>query len=359
MFTVGSFADRLIGWYTEHRRSLPWRGETDPCRIWISEVMLQQTQVETVIPYYRRWIESLPTVQSVAAATQDDLLKLWEGLGYYGRCRNFHRACRIVEQDYGGEIPRTWSQFRKMPGVGDYTAAAVLSIAFGEPLPVIDGNVGRVMARITAFSKPVAKGKKPFAEVLQQWIDVKRPGDFNQAMMVLGSLICRKNQPRCDVCPVSGFCEGFRMGRVDQFPIRQTPKKRPHRTVAAGIIWDGDRFLIQRRPDDGLLGGLWEFPGGGVEKGETVEDALIREIAEETGLQVSLLRKIGQVNHAYTHFSITLHAYHCALLNGSRLRTDESERRWIHFEDVAGYAFPRANHKLFELMREKGLPSVA
>lgn len=343
----------LLGWYANHRRSLPWRGETDPYRIWVAEVMLQQTQVEAVIPYYRRWLEQFPTVRSVAEASLDQVLKIWEGLGYYSRCRNVHRACQIVAHKYGGEVPSTWEEFRHLPGVGDYTAAAVLSFSFGKVYPVLDGNVSRVMARLTAFPEPVSKGKRTFLRKLEEWIDREDPARFNQAMMELGSLVCRKNQPRCFECPITGFCLGYRRGNPGGYPVRSSVKPRPHRTVVAGVIWEGNRFLIQKRPENGLLGGLWELPGGKVMAGESREKALVREIAEETGLAVTVKEPIGWVDHAYSHFSITLHAFHCSVVDGSRMKS-ERNRKWISPKDITRFAFPKANHKLFGLLDGEG-----
>lgn len=348
------FSEHLLTWYGKQRRVLPWRDESDPYRIWISEVMLQQTQVGTVIPYYHRWLQRFPTLESVAQSSLDDVLKVWEGLGYYSRCRNFHRACQIVIKDYGGRVPEDWTPFRQLPGVGDYTAAAVLSFAFGKPHPVIDGNVSRVMARLLAFSRPVTRGRRIFGERLNGWMDRKRPGEFNQAMMELGSLVCRRNQPHCFECPVADFCEGYKQGVPEEFPVRLETKRRPHKILVVGVIWRGDKFLIQKRPEEGLLGGLWEFPGGKVNKGESLEEALLREIKEETLLHVSVKKPIGTVEHAYSHFSITLHGYHCSVLDGSHLKESETERRWVEPEDLPDFAFPKANHKLFHLLRSDG-----
>ncbi len=315
--------------------------------------MLQQTQVKTVIPYYWRWLERFPTIHSVASSSQDETLKVWEGLGYYSRCRNFHRACQIVQWTYGGEVPSTWKEFRPLPGVGDYTAAAVLSFAFGRVHPVLDGNVSRLMSRLLAFTDPVTRGQKVFLKRLNEWIDHDRPGEFNQAMMELGSLVCRRNQPHCFACPVTDSCLAYRKGIAEELPVRSLKKPRPHRTIVAGVIWDDRKFLIQKRPEDGLLGGLWELPGGKVTRGESLEAALMREIAEETGMRVEVEKPIGSVDHAYTHFSITLSAYHCSVLSGSGTR-NESVGRWIVPSDISRFAFPRANHKLFNLLESEG-----
>ncbi|MFQ6615514.1 MAG: A/G-specific adenine glycosylase [Fidelibacterota bacterium] len=351
---MNPFSQALLGWYDQSGRTLPWRGQRDPYRVWVSEVMLQQTRVETVIPYYLRWIENLPAVTSVAEASLDEVLKLWEGLGYYSRCRNLHRACRAVVDEYGGQIPSSWNEFRGLPGVGDYTAAAVLSVVHGRASPAVDGNVARVMSRILASRRPVEKNRRVFRKRLGEWIDPDRPGDFNQAMMDLGSLVCRKNQPRCFDCPVTTFCGGYRQGNPERFPVVGKSKARPHQTAVVGIIWDGDRFLIQKRPTEGLLGGLWEFPGGKVRAGEPLKKALVREVLQETGLHVSVKDFVASLDHAYSHFSVTLHAFHCYPRGRGSGRNTNPEQAWIAPEDIRRFAFPRANHKLFELLEGKG-----
>lgn len=351
---MSSFSEALLEWYDRSGRTLPWRGERDPYRVWVSEVMLQQTQVETVIPYYTRWIERFPGVKAVARASQDEVLKMWEGLGYYSRCRNFHRACRRVVSEYGGQIPSSWKEFRGLPGVGDYTAGAVLSVCFGSAVPAVDGNVARVMSRVLAFDRPVEAGGKIFRETVMEWMDRSRPGDFNQAIMDLGSLICRRNQPHCFDCPVTPFCRGYREGHPEKFPVRVKPKPRPHVTAVVGIIWIGRKFLIQKRPAQGLLGGLWEFPGGKVRTGESAEKALRREVRQETGLAVRVKDFVGTVDHAYSHFSVTLHAFHCLPEGEPGIQNGDQDRRWISPAEISRFAFPKANHKLFDVLRTRG-----
>jgi len=357
---MASFANLLLGWYQNHQRPLPWRSESDPYRILLSEVMLQQTQVGTVIPYYKRWLRRFPTLESVATSTQDEVLKVWEGLGYYSRCRNFYHACQIVVESHEGRIPSDRGELRQLPGVGDYTASALLSFAFGQSYPVLDGNVNRVMVRLMAFPEPASKGKRMFTHQLNKWIDRKCPADFNQAMMDLGSLVCRKNQPRCispqsfGDCPVTQFCKGYRQGNPERFPVRHGTRFRPHRTAVAGVIWDGDLFLIQQRPDHGLLGGLWEFPGGEVKKGDSPEKALVRGIKEETGLRITVQEPIGTVNHDYTHFSTKLHAFHCTMKNRCKIKGSQINRKWIGPGDIENFAFPRVNHKLFTMLDGEG-----
>lgn len=364
MATMAQFSEQLLIWYQSHRRVLPWREETDPYRIWLSEVMLQQTQVKTVIPYYHRWLQKFPTLESVALSSLDEVLKVWEGMGYYSRCRNFFKACQIVKREYEGRIPSSWFEFRQLPGVGDYTAAAVLSFAFDKPYPVLDGNVNRVMARLLVFPDNPSKGKKLFIQKLNEWMNPEKPSEFNHAMMDLGSLVCRKHQPRCippgngtestETCPINEFCKGYFQGNPELFPVRPEKKPRPHRTIVAGVIWNGDRFLIHRRPENGLLGGLWEFPGGKVRRGESLKKALVREIKEETRLQVTVQKPVGIIDHAYSHFSITLHVFHTSLMGGQEEKSTPDDCKWIAPGDLEKFPFPTANHKIFSILNEEG-----
>ena len=353
MYNTKNMIPQLHSWYEKQKRPLPWRETTDPYKIWLSEVMLQQTQVKTVIPYYNRWLNELSTLKAVADTTLGKTLKLWEGLGYYARCRNFYKACQIVEKEFSGHIPESKKLFLKLPGVGEYTAAAVLSIAFGKQYPVLDGNVYRVMARLLAFNGNRREGNRVFLNTLEEWIEKTDPGDFNQAFMELGSQVCKKVNPLCERCPLISGCAAYSSGTQDQFPIRHYRPPRPHKTVVVGIIWNGERFLIQKRLPKGHLGGLWEFPGGKVEEGEELSIALRREIAEETGLKIKLGRTIGKIEHTYSHFSISLHAFHCHL-NGSSTPLEVEDRRWIAPEQIADFPFPKANHKLFNLLNEQG-----
>ena len=325
----------------------------DPYRIWLAETMLQQTQVATVIPYYQRWLGKFPTLKSVAKAHIDELLKYWEGLGYYRRCHYFHKAAKEVLTKHKGAIPRQLNMFRSLPGVGDYTASAVLSIAFNLPLVTMDGNVRRVGARLlrrrnlTPFNRRVIKHK------LQRWLDQKRPGDFNQALMDLGNLVCRPNQAHCHTCPLTKYCQAYQTGRPENYPHVVRRKPIPHYQVVAGIIWHGNRFLIQRRPESGLLGGLWEFPGGKVQAGETSQAALLREIREECQAEVEVMGEIGSARHTYTHFSITFTLFHCRFQDADGV-PNGATRRWITPTEVPNYAFPKVNHKLFSLLDQQG-----
>jgi A/G-specific adenine glycosylase len=324
---------RLLAWYRKGARDLPWRRTRDPYAIWVSEIMLQQTQIATVIPYYERWMKRFPTVKALARAPLDDVLKMWEGLGYYARARNLHKAAREVKT-----LPRSSEDWRSVPGVGPYTAAAIASIAHGERAAVFDGNVRRVLSRLAAADvseAPAPRGK---------------PGDYNQALMELGQRVCTFRAPKCDACPLAADCRARAAGTPEQWPSRKPKKDVPHKEVAIGVIWDGDRFYVQRREEEGLLGGLWEFPGGKREKGETFEQCLRREIREETGFQVDVGPYLTTVKHRYSHFSVELHTYHCFLRKG------KGSGRWVTLDEVEKLAMPKANLRILDEMRRAGRP---
>lgn len=343
---ISDFRRTLLAWYRENRRDLPWRRTRDPYRILVSEVMLQQTRVSTVIPYYGRFLKAFPTVASLARARQDRLMKLWEGLGYYARARNLQAAATQIVADHGGRIPRDPETFSKLPGAGPYTTAAVLSIAFGVPLAAVDGNVKRVISRLFDIDRLI-QPNDPEVQTLAQRLMGKRKGDFNQAMMELGARVCTPKRPACLLCPVRTFCRSFKAGTVDERPVVLSRKARPHLCVVAGILKKGVSVLIGRRPDRGLLGGLWEFPGGKVERGETLRMALEREFREELGVEVEAGEPVARVEHAYTHFSVTLHGLPCRLRRGVPVARIHSAIRWVSPAALGRYAMPEANRKLW------------
>jgi A/G-specific adenine glycosylase len=353
---VEEFASRLLNWYAQNKRDLPWREHHDPYQVWVSEIMLQQTRVSTVIPYYKSFIEQFPDTSALAASDSGAVLKAWEGLGYYARARNLHRAAREVTERFGGEVPSEPSVFRELPGVGEYVCAAVGSIAFGAPLAAVDGNVRRVLARLFALDSPVnrSSSQRLFQEQADRLLDPSRPGDFNQAMMELGATVCTPRNPSCTACPISEFCAAKVLDRVSEFPVREKRKPVPHYHVAVGVVEDGDRMLITRRPPSGLLGGLWEFPGGKVRDGETAEQACQREIAEEVSLSVEVGDFVGRVRHAYTHFKVEMDVFRCRYAGGEIELNGPTDFRWVVHEELEEYAFPRANHKFIPLLRDGG-----
>jgi A/G-specific adenine glycosylase len=347
-----NFSKQLLDWYFSRERDMPWRGETDVYKIWLSEVMLQQTQVETAKPYYQRWLSKFPNTQSVADASEDEVLKLWEGLGYYARARNFKSACEWIQNENNGEIPINSDDFRQLKGVGDYIHAAVRSIAFNEVLPVIDGNVKRVVARIIELDSAPSQALNIIKKFLINEISHKSPGDFNQAIMDLGSTICKPRNPKCSECNISSFCKSYKNNTVDNYPVSEKKRTVPHHKIAVGLIWKENKILISKRHSNAMLGGLWEFPGGKIKKGESAKECVKREIKEELSVNVSVGKKIDTIKHAYTHFTIELTAYHCQYESGEAARVDCADFKWIKTRQIDSLPFPKANHKIFNKIPE-------
>ena len=348
-------ANTLLAWYRRSRRDLPWRRTTDPYCIWVSEVMLQQTQVATAIPYYQRFIARFPDPAALACAPLDDVLKAWEGLGYYARARNLHAAAREVVARFGGVVPRDAQAFRSLPGVGEYIAAAVPSIAFGVPVVVVDGNVKRVVARLFAVADSVDRpaGARIIRERADALLDRAHPGDFNQALMELGALVCRPMAPACGECPVADACSAFAAGTPQDFPRRNARREVPTQRIAIGVVAREDRVLITRRAEAGMLGGLWEFPGGKVLPDESPAEACRREIREEVNLDVEVGERIARVKHAYTHLKVEIDVYSCRYTGGEVRLDGPTDHRWILLEETTQYAFPKANHKFLKLLQNR------
>jgi A/G-specific adenine glycosylase len=342
----------LKKWYRANQRDLPWRRSKNSYHIWVSEVMLQQTQVNTVLNYYRRFLKTFPNIKKLAGADLQAVLKAWEGMGYYARARNLHRAARAVVHDHGGRIPDTWEAFHNLPGVGDYIAAAVLSIAFDQPHAVVDGNVKRVLARLHKIHAPVNQtgSYSQFKKAADKLLNSRQPGIFNQAMMELGALICKPRNPLCDVCPLNRLCRAYQTQQVVDFPKRQKLKATPQYHIAVGVVFKKERVLITRRKTEGLLGGLWEFPGGKIKDGESAQAACIREIKEEVNLSVHIDRHLAQIKHAYTHFKIVMEVFCCKYVSGRVYLRGPEAFRWIRLNEYKSYPFPKANHKFIPLL---------
>lgn len=344
----------LLSWYHRHRRDLPWRNTTDIYRIWVSEVMLQQTQVTTVIPYYHRFLRRFPDILSLSRAGEEEVLKLWEGIGYYNRCRNLHRAARMVESAFAGKIPRSPDRFRRLPGVGPYIEAAVMSIAVGLPLPAVDGNVLRVYTRLMGIDDDIRRSstRKRITGELARIIPADAPGDFNQAVMELGALICIPRSPRCLKCPLRRVCRARINGRTGDIPRRSPRAPVPEYSVSIAVILRGNKFFIQKRAPEGHLAGMWEFPGGKAREGETPEQALRREIREELDIDVDVIKKVAEVRHAYTHFKIDLHVFLCRSEAVEFRPLRHQPFKWITVRQIDQYPFQAANHKFFEKLRD-------
>jgi A/G-specific adenine glycosylase len=275
-------SDLILDWYEQQARRLPWRGSKNPYVVWISEIMLQQTRVEAVIPYFERWMERFPHMAILAEASEQEVLAVWEGLGYYGRARNLHKAANIVMKEYGGILPRETKELCRLPGIGKYTAGAIASMAFGQDVPSLDGNVRRVLARVfdVAEVADAPAGEKILWGLAEQHLPKGRAGDYNQALMDLGAMICLPRNPHCLLCPLKKICRAFLLGIQAQRPVLKPKAKLPHYTVTAAVIRRKGKVLLAKRPSKGLLGGMWEFPGGKIEKDETLQACLMREIQE-------------------------------------------------------------------------------
>jgi A/G-specific adenine glycosylase len=334
---------------------MPWRGERDPYRVWLSEIMLQQTQIETVKPYYARFLATYPTVEALAAAPLDAVLKSWEGLGYYSRARHLHAAAGRIAAE--GGFPRTVDGLLALPGVGRYTAGAIASIAFGVRAPVVDGNVIRVFARLLDMAEDItAKGTLDRLWALAEaWLPDERPGDYNQALMDLGRMVCTPKRPACHTCPLRSRCRAAANGTQTERPVKPTRARTPHYDVSAGLITDdAGRLLIAQRPADGLLGGLWEFPGGKQEPGETLEACLTRELHEELGVIVQVGAHFISVRHAFTHFRITLHAFWCRIISGEPQAIAVQNWTWVQEAELDAFAFGKADREVIAALRQRG-----
>ena len=351
---------RLLDWYAVEARELPWRKTCDPYPILVSEFMLQQTQVSTVLRYFDRFLERFPSFHALASASIDDVLKAWEGLGYYRRAHNLHRTAQTVVEEHGGRLPATVSELRALPGIGPYTAAAIASIAFGLDEPVLDGNVIRVLTRLGCIPGDPSRAatRRVLLRDARDLANCECVADLNQALMDLGARICLPRSPRCHRCPLSDECDAHHRRLEAAYPERSTRRRIPHIDVVAGIVWDGVpfdhevRFLVSRRRDEDMLGGLWEFPGGRVEEGESLEVALRRELREELEIDVEVLQPLLEVDHAYTHFRMTLHVFHCRVTSGEPRAIECSDWRWATLEDLADLALSAADRKVVRAIEE-------
>lgn len=346
------FHASLLEWYDEDARDLPWRRTDDAYCIWLSEIMMQQTRIEQGTPYYERFLERFPELNALAAATEEEVLKQWEGLGYYSRARNLHRTAKILVEQYDGIFPRDPEVLQLLPGIGKYTAGAIASIAYGVPVSVVDGNIKRVLARLYAIQESIdlSSVDKRLWELSAVVLNPRRPGDHNQAMMELGARICVPRNPLCASCPVQKHCRAFGAKLQDELPQRTPKKKIPHHEmVVAALVHEGN-YLIVKRPSEGFLGGLWEFPGDRIKKAETHEEALRRVGQEMLALEIKAGGLVSVVRHAYTHFRVTLNVYRCTTESSEVLLKDHTDSLWVKAEDFEDYPFPTGHRKFLHLL---------
>lgn len=345
----------LLQWYQTAGRDLPWRKTQDPYKIWISEIMLQQTQVKTVIPYFERWLDRFPTLEALAEADLQSVLKAWEGLGYYARARNLHRSAKVLVEQFSGQFPDTLEDTLTLPGVGRTTAGGILSAAFNVPLAILDGNVKRVLSRLVNLTVPPNRALSQLWEISQSLVPLNQARDFNQALMDLGATVCIPRQPNCAICPWKLSCKSYNLGIQNQRPMTETKAPLPHKIIGVAVIWDTNgNILIDRRKPEGLLGGLWEFPGGKVEPGETIPDCIQREIQEELGIVIAVEEKLMTIDHAYTHFKVTLNVHHCRHVSGESQTLECDEIKWVTLAELDQYPFPKANLQIIQALQQLG-----
>ncbi|HAY85305.1 MAG TPA: A/G-specific adenine glycosylase [Chloroflexi bacterium] len=354
-----NLAQKLLRWYHQHQRSFPWREDPDPYPVWISEIMAQQTRLETMLPYFQRWMARFPSIAALAEASQQEVLNMWEGLGYYSRARNLHRAAKTIMESFNGQLPATRSELETLPGIGRYTAGAIASIAFGQDEAVVDGNVKRVYARLFQISDPI---NTPAVEnriwaLAESQLPHGQAGDYNQALMDLGATICLPRQPLCQRCPLSGECQAFQNNLTAELPVKKQTPSSPHHTVTAAVLHaQNGQVLIAQRPQEALLGSLWEFPGGKRENGESLKACLKREILEELQCTIKIGEKLGIFKHAYTHFKVTLHAYHCELVSDSISPQYHQEVRWVNISDLGEYPMGKIDRLISQQLQEHNTP---
>jgi A/G-specific adenine glycosylase len=312
--------------------------------------MLQQTRVTTVIPYYQRFLEIFPDVVTLAKAKDGALMKTWEGLGYYARARHLREAAKTIVKKHHGKLPTSRQELLLLRGFGIYTASSVASLAFGEDCAAVDGNVMRVLARVYAIESDIRKSaaKREFQRIADALLPQGRAGQFNEALMELGATICKPKNPACEACPIRRHCRAFAEGRVNELPRKSPKAEIPHHQIAIGVVHKNGKVLIALRPSEGLLGNLWEFPGGKLKREESLEECCRRETLEETGLEVEVGKRFSVVEHSFTHFRITLHAFHCRYVRGKASPKTSQKIRWVKLIDLDEYAFPKANKKIIE-----------
>lgn len=355
---INDLRQRLCDWFTVHQRPLPWRATYDPYHIWISEIMGQQTQIERVAEYFLRWVERFPDLAAVAAAPEQAILKAWEGLGYYSRARNLHQTALRLIASGASEIPADYRQLLALPGIGPYTAAAIVSIAFNQPYPLLDANVARLFARLADIGRPLKESatQKRLHALAEALLDRANPRIYNQALMELGALVCTPKKPVCASCPIRPHCRAYRADTVEFRPLPSDRQQKIDIVMACAILRRGQQYFIQQRLPDDIWGGLWEFPGGRLEAGESPAQAAIREIREETGWQVDGLSPFTTVTHHYTRYRVTLHGFLGTLPPCSAeepVLTAASRYAWVSLAQLPEYPFPAGHRQLVAALRAR------
>ena len=339
--------NKLLQWFDQNKRDLPWRQGRNPYRVWISEIMLQQTQVRTVIPYFQKWMEKYPSLKILQDAEYNDLLKIWEGLGYYSRCKNIFKTSQLVNSS----LPNNYEDLIKLPGIGDYTAKAILSIAFKKPYVSVDTNLERVGYRILGLKSKTQRNSKRVIKFLEENQNPNRPGDYNEALMDLGSSLCSSRVTFCKECPLTGECKAYISSSPTSYPKIEISKKVPVYNIAVSLIKYENDFLITKRSNTKFLPGLWEVPGGKIEKNETPLEAIIREVKEETNLNIVNPIYLGNVGHRYSHFGVNISLFISSPRSIKKINMNQ-EYKWINLKDIHKYPLPKANHKMLDILKK-------
>ncbi|MFB4165962.1 A/G-specific adenine glycosylase [Alteribacillus sp. JSM 102045] len=353
---VNEFQNDLISWYEHNKRDLPWRKTQDPYRVWVSEIMLQQTKVDTVIPYFNRFLEWFPTPEALAEADEEKVMKAWEGLGYYSRARNLQSAIKEVVEEYGGEVPASKKEFSSLKGVGPYTAGAVLSIAFDQAEPAVDGNVMRVFSRILLINEDIGKSKtrKMFEDIIPEFLEGVQPSQFNQALMELGAIVCTPKSPGCLLCPVQKHCAAREEGIQEELPVKEKKKAPKSKDMAAVILKNKDgQTLFHQRGEKGLLARLWEYPNVEIPStsGTSAHETLQHFLKKEFGIDAEIEHKVQKVQHVFSHLVWNITVYEAKALQSSK---EINDCKWLYPNETDAYAFPVSHQKILEAHKEKG-----
>ncbi|WP_296369145.1 A/G-specific adenine glycosylase [Vulcanococcus sp. Clear-D1] len=359
---------KLLRWWQHNgRQTIPWKlkpdgslpapdEQLDPYAIWVAEVMLQQTQLQVVLPYWQRWMVAFPSLAALAAAEEHDVLLLWQGLGYYSRARRLLAGARQMQAQ--APLPSAWPQdletWLALPGIGRSTAGSILSSAFNRPFAILDGNVKRVLARLIAYERPPSRELKRFWALSESLLDPARPRDFNQALMDLGATVCTPRNPRCQQCPWQFQCAAYAAGDPAAFPVPDAPRELPFQVIGVGVVRNASgQVLIDQRLNEGLLGGLWEFPGGKQEPGEPIETTIARELQEELAIEAEVGEELITLEHAYSHKRLRFVVHLCRWISGEPQPLASQQVRWVEPTELGDYPFPAANARIIAALLER------
>ncbi|MEX2143644.1 MAG: A/G-specific adenine glycosylase [Anaerolineales bacterium] len=344
---------KLLRWYAVERRSLPWRANPRPYAVWVAEIMAQQTRLDTMMPYYRRWLRRYPSIRSLASSSEQDVLALWEGLGYYSRARNLRRAAQMVINDYGGRLPSTVEELRRLPGIGAYTAGAIASVAFGVDAPAVDGNALRVLARLFDVAIPVgsAAAQKRFWQLAAEHLPRGRAADYNQALMDLGAKVCFPRRPNCAACPLQADCRSAALGTQEQRPTKTRRNPAPRRNFAAAVIEQRGKVLVMQRPAAGLLAGMWEFPNVPLRSRFNAKLALRKALSQTLGLALVFEQRLGEFEHAYSHFSVRLQVFHHPLNSVRPKVQTELTHKWLPLSQLGSLPMGRLDRRIADALQ--------